>query len=37
MYDRLGSYTLAFALACVSLCGVIGCFWVATRRGDGRS
>ena len=34
MYDRLGSYTLAFALACVSLCGVIGCFWVATRRGD---
>jgi predicted MFS family arabinose efflux permease len=31
MYDRLGSYTLAFALACVSLCGVIGCFWVATR------
>ncbi len=36
MYDRLGSYTLAFALACVSLCGVIGCFWVATRRADGR-
>ncbi len=31
MYDRLGSYTLAFLLACVSLCGVIGCFWVATR------
>ncbi len=31
MYDRLGSYDLAFALACVSLCGVIGCFWVATR------
>lgn len=37
MYDRLGSYTLAFVLACVSLCGVIGCFWVATRRVDGRS
>ena len=36
MYDRLGSYTLAFLLACVSLCGVIGCFWVATRRADGR-
>jgi MFS family permease len=36
MYDRLGSYTLAFVLACVSLCGVSGCFWVATR-GDGRS
>ena len=37
MYDRLGSYTLAFLLACVSLCGVIGCFWVATRRAEGRS
>ena len=36
MYDRLGSYTLAFALACVSLCGVIGCFWVATQRREGR-
>ena len=37
LYDRLESYTLAFALSCVSLCGVIGCFWVATRRGEGRS
>ena len=37
MYDCLGSYDLAFALACVSLCGVIGCFWVATRRPEGRS
>ena len=37
MYDSLGSYNLAFALSIVSLCGVIGCFWVATRRGEGRS
>ena len=35
MYDRLGSYTLAFALSIVSLCGVIGCFWVATQREGG--
>ena len=33
MYDHLGSYNLAFALSIVSLCGVIGCFWVATQRG----
>ena len=33
MYDRLGSYNLAFALSIVSLCGVIACFWVATHRG----
>ena len=35
MYDSLGSYNLAFALSIVSLCGVIGCFWVATRRVEG--
>jgi MFS family permease len=32
VYDRVGSYALAFELALVALCGVIGCFWLATRR-----
>ena len=32
IYDRFGAYTPAFGLALVALCGVIGCFWIATRR-----
>jgi MFS family permease len=32
VYDHLGSYTLAFEVAFCALFGVIGCFWVATRR-----
>lgn len=32
VYDRFGSYHLAFWLAFWALFGVIACFWVATRR-----
>ncbi len=32
VYDRLGAYTPAFVVALLALCGVIGCFWLATRR-----
>lgn len=32
VYDRLGSYTLAFLAALLALFGVIVCFWMATRR-----
>ena len=32
VYDRLGTYTSAFVVALLALCGVIGCFWLATRR-----
>ena len=32
VYDRLGAYTPAFIVALLALCGVIGCFWLATRR-----
>jgi MFS family permease len=32
IYDRVGAYKPAFVLALFSLVGVIGCFWVATRR-----
>ena len=32
VYDRLGGYSPAFVAAIVALCGVIGFFWVATRR-----
>lgn len=32
VYDRFGSYTLAFVMALFALCGVVLCFWIATRR-----
>ena len=32
VYDQVGAYKPAFVLALLSLLGVIGCFWVATRR-----
>ena len=32
VYDQVGAYKPAFVLALISLLGVIGCFWVATRR-----
>jgi hypothetical protein len=32
VYDRFGHYTPAFLIAVLALCGVIGCFWLATRR-----
>jgi MFS family permease len=32
VYDRFGHYTLAFLIALFALFGVIGCFWLATRR-----
>lgn len=32
VYDRWGSYHLAFVIALVSLFGVMVCFWLATRR-----
>jgi MFS family permease len=32
VYDRFGHYTPAFLIALLALFGVIGCFWLATRR-----
>lgn len=32
VYDRFGHYTPAFLIAFAALCGVVGCFWLATRR-----
>lgn len=32
IYDLVGSYRPAFLVALGALCGVIACFWVATRR-----
>ncbi len=32
VYDHLGAYTPAFVVALLALCGVIWCFWLATRR-----
>ena len=31
VYDLLGFYRPAFMLAVGALCGVIACFWIATR------
>lgn len=32
VFDRFGSYTLAFIVALLALVGAMACFWIATRR-----